>query len=206
VAAPSSRDPFDGEIDFSSGFRCAFSALQLNGNRPFPRLVSNGVVPNNGATCTLELTSEKAEPRAVSAFAPVNFLSAAVNSVENLFWFESRFTYQIAGRAAAGGDGIAAVFHQDPRVQFAVGGDGGNMGVYGSSSIIIRNALVVEIDTGKYKNSKHRAKATAKRPVVTSFSPFSPLTIVIVRQQSQERNRPNSERHGAQCHSCYLCQ
>jgi hypothetical protein len=136
-------DPYSGYIDYPSGFECEdspYQFFQLNGNRPFPRLVPTQV--DCSFCCSLELTSDKAEPRAVSAFVPLEFS-------DDLFWFESEFTYKIAGSAAGSADGIAAVFHQDPRVQFARGGDGGNMGVYGSSNTIIRNALVVEIDTRK---------------------------------------------------------
>jgi Bacterial lectin len=124
--------------DFSDGFPCSNSGIQLNGNRPFPRFVSNGI----NDMCTLQLTSDKAEARAVSAFTNVA-------SEDGYFWFESRFRYKIAGSAAGSADGIAAVFHQDPRAQTALGGIGGNLGVYGSSSRIIKNALVVEFDTRK---------------------------------------------------------
>jgi Bacterial lectin len=122
------------EVEFSDGFPCTNSGIQLN--RPFPRFVANGI----NDKCTLLLTSDKPEARAVSAFTNVA-------SSDGYFWFQSRFRYKLSATGSA--DGIAAVFHQDPRAEFALGGIGGNLGVYGSSSQIIKNALVVEFDTRK---------------------------------------------------------
>jgi Bacterial lectin len=132
------------EIDFSDGFDCASAGIQLNGNRPFPVMVPNGV----NTKCTLQFTSDKAEQRAVSAFSPLTFDSP-------LLWFQSRFRYSIYGSAAGRADGIAFVVHQDVRGLGALGGSGGNIGVYGSSSTIIKPALVVELDTCKYQNGNH---------------------------------------------------
>lgn len=124
------------EVDFSDGFDCLSNGIQLNGNRPFPSMVPNGV----NDQCTLQLTSDKAERRSVSAFSALSFDNSAL-------WFESRFRYRIFGSSAGTADGIAFVLHQDVRAQGAVGGDGGELGVYGSS--IIKPALVVELDTCK---------------------------------------------------------
>lgn len=124
------------QVDFSDGFNCNADGIQLNGNRPFPDMISNGV----NDKCTLQLTSDKAEPRAVSAFSVLEF-------DESNFYFQSRFRYRIFGSTTGSADGIAFVVHQDVRAQSALGDSGGKMGVYGAN--IIKPALVIEFDTCK---------------------------------------------------------
>jgi hypothetical protein len=86
--------------------------------------------------CLLRLTPDNTA-RAVSAFLPYRMNGA--------YAFETTFTFAISGDDNGVGDGLAFAIHQDPRGTSALGGDGGNLGIYGSN--MIQTGVFVEFDS-----------------------------------------------------------
>jgi len=61
--------------------------------------------------------------------------------------------YHVFGKQRHAADGMAIVMHQDERGAEAIGGGGGNLGVYGNHGDpdqAIAPALVIEFDTCKF--------------------------------------------------------
>lgn len=120
-------------VDFKDGIDCD-APLTLNlGPRAFPRLIPTG------DTCYLQMTTDDQIARGSSAFLQFRFME------DNVYDFTVIFKYRMWGRAQGAGDGLAFVLHNDPRGASALGGIGGNLGIYGDN--VIANAVVVEFDS-----------------------------------------------------------
>jgi Bacterial lectin len=131
-------------INYGNGINCD-APLTLNmGGRAYPRLI-----PIN-KTCFLQMTTDDAVGRASSAFAQFRFLK-----VDN-YDFTVRFDYRMFGPSQGIGDGLAFVMHHDRRGGAAVGGVGGNLGVYGAT--VISPAIVFEFDSGTCWDGPHHPK------------------------------------------------
>ena len=145
-AAPSQTPSTPPDIiDSSGGFDCtANGGIGFNLNRSPSTYAYPQFVPLNAtdpeSQCALRLTADEAVEVAASAFLPFEF---APSNVEKLF--QMSIGYRVYGDSAGSADGMAFVMHQDPRGDAALGGPGGNLGVYGAGGIV--NALVVEWDT-----------------------------------------------------------
>lgn len=122
-------------VNFDKGIPCDAPITLNTGGRALPRFV-----PVN-KTCFIQMTTDDAVARGSTAFLPFRF------NVANVFDFTVRFKYRMFGRALDIGDGLAFVLHNDPRGPTALGGLGGQLGIYGTG--LITPAIVVEFDSGK---------------------------------------------------------
>lgn len=129
-------------IDHEEGFTCDDPVLTLN-HRPasfaYPQYQPHPVFAGK---CFLRLTSDQpaVQPRAVSAFEPIEFHAANPARA-----FAVTFDYRAYGNRGQDGDGMTFVIQRDARGVEALGDGGGNLGVYGDN-VIIHPALVIELD------------------------------------------------------------
>lgn len=144
--------PIDSKIDFSEGFPCAETSITLNSypqNFGYPSLVP---LSDGSGNCFVRLTSDTdgTEFYATTAFLPFTF--GAANAAKS---FSLSAGFRIYGDENGSADGMAFVIHQDGRSTAAIGDVGGNLGIYdfrytsGRTGVIIKPALVIELDTRK---------------------------------------------------------